>query len=100
MLLPVPPLDTVPTLSVPLLIVVTPEKVLLAFRSNVPVPFCVRFPVPVMPLLAKSVPWVTVSVRLKTKLPLLTIALLAESDPVVLPFPSCKVPVLIRVPPV
>ena len=73
---------------------------MLALRTNVPVPFCVRFPVPVMPLVVKSVPWVTVSVRLKTSVPLFTIALLAASDPVVLAFPSCKVPVLIRVVPV
>ena len=73
---------------------------LFALRANVPVPFCVRFPVPVIAAALKSAPWVTVSVRLKESVPLFTIVPLAESDPVVLPFPSCNVPALILVGPV
>ena len=59
-----------------------------------------RFPVPVMAAALKSVPCVTVFVRLKVSVPLLKMAPLAESDPVVPPFPSCKVPALILVSPV
>ena len=87
-------------LSVPLLTVVPPEYVLFAFRTTVPVPFCVRLPVPVMAAALKSVPCVTVFVRLNVSVLLLIMAPLAESDPVVPPLPSCKVPVLIFVSPV
>ena len=55
-------------------------------RVRVPLPAWVRFPVPEMTL-AKSVPWATVLVRLKARVPLLVIALLAERLPVVLPAP-------------
>ena len=65
-----------------------------------PVPFCVRLPVPVMPAELNSDPCVTVSVRLKVSVPLLLMALLAESEPLVPPFPICKFPPLIFVVPV
>ena len=73
---------------------------MLAFSTSVPVPFCVRLPVPVMPAVLNSEPCATVSVRLKVRVPLLLMALLAESEPVVLPFPICKFPLLIFVLPV
>ena len=73
---------------------------MLALSTSVPVPFCVRLPVPVMPALLNSEPCVTVSVRLKVSVPLLLMTLLAESDPLVPPFPICRFPPLICVLPV
>ena len=95
-----PPFPMELMLSVPLFTVVAPVYVLLALRTSVPVPFCVRFPVPVMAAALKSVPCVTVFERLNASVALFDMAPLAESDPVVPPFPSCKVPVLIFVSPV
>ena len=50
---------------------------------------------PLMPAALKSVPWVTVLLRLKTSVPLSVIELLVESEPVVPPLPICRVPALI-----
>ena len=65
-----------------------------AVRTTVPVPFCVRLPVPVMPAVLKSAPCVAIFVRLKTSVPLvpILIALSAERLPVVPALPSCKAP--------
>ena len=60
-------------------------------------PTCVNLPVPVMAAELKSVPWATAFDRLMVKVPLSAIALLVESDPVVLPLPSCSVPAVMVV---
>ena len=65
-----------------------------------PVPFCVRFPVPLIEAVLKSVPWVTVFERLKTSVPTTFIDPLVESEPLAPPAPSCKVPALTLVNPV
>ena len=59
-------------------------------RTKVPLPALVSVPVPEM--VPKLVPWVRVLVRLNESAALLVIALLAESEPVVLPAPICSVP--------
>ena len=69
-------------------------------RTKVPMPLCVRFPVPEIPAVLKSVPWVTVLLRLNERVPLLRIALLVERDPSAPPLPTCRVPPLIVVAPV
>ena len=58
-----------------------------------------RDPLPPMTL-AKSVPCVTVSVRLKASVALLVIALAVESEPLVAPFQIWSVPAFIVVVPV
>ena len=68
-------------------------------RIRVPVPLCVRLPVPEIPAVLKFVPWVTVLLRLNERVPLLRIALLVERDPSRPPLPSCRVPPLIVVAP-
>ena len=50
--------------------------------------------------LAKSVPCVTVLLRLNTRVALSVMELLVESDPVVPPAPTCSVPALMVVLPV
>ena len=59
----------------------------------------IRLPVPLMEL-AKFVPWVTVSERLRVSVPLFTIEALEEMLPVVPPVPTTSVPPLMVVAPV
>ena len=68
-------------------------------RVSVPEPFLTTEPVPLMALL-KSVPCERLSVRLKARVPLLVMALLAEREPVVPPAPIWSVPALMVVAPV
>ncbi len=64
-----------------------------AFSVVVPVPACVKEPVPEIALEVKSVPCVTALLRLIVKLALSVIAPpLLGSEPLVPPFPSCSVP--------
>ena len=56
-----------------------------------PVPAWITWPVPLsMPL--KSLPWVSVLVRLNFSVPLLLMTLSGLSDPLIPALPSCKVP--------
>ena len=54
---------------------------------SVPLPACVRPPVPLMPVPLKSVPCVTLLLRLKTRVPLSVMALPVGSAPTVPPSP-------------
>jgi hypothetical protein len=69
--------------------------VLVPLSVSVPLPFFVRAPVPEMILES-----VIESLRLKTSVPLLVIALLEEMEPVVPPVPIWSVPALMVVVPV
>ena len=80
------------TTSAPALTDVGPPYVLAAVSTVAPVPFCWNAPVPEITL-----PKVKVSERLTAKVPLLTTV--PRIDPLVPPFPSCKVPALIVVGP-
>jgi len=60
---------------VPDVALAVPLKVLGTLRTRLPVPACVRLPVPLMPAVLKSVPCVTVLLRLKTSVPLSVMAL-------------------------
>ena len=96
---PVPSAWALPICNVPLLTVVPPVWLLLPLRTMVPAPSCIMPPDPAT-VAAKSVPWVRVLERLNASVALLTMALLAESEPVAPPSPSCSVPALIDVAPV
>jgi hypothetical protein len=80
-------------------IVVPPEYVLFPERLSVPLPFWVSTPVPEITE-AKSVPWVTVLLRLKISVPLFVMELLEERLPAAPPLPIWSVPPVIVVAPV
>ena len=96
--LALPRLASAETLKTPVVRVLAPVNVLVPERMVVPLPAWVTPPVPLMTLL-KSMPWVRMSERLKMRMPLLTMALLRLSDPLVVPLPSCRVPALTVVSP-
>lgn len=83
----------------PFLTVVVPVKLLVPLSTSVPLPACVTLPAPLITL-AKSVPWVMVSVRLNASVPAFEIVLSGESEPVEEPAPICSVPPEIVVAPV
>ncbi len=87
------------TCKVPAVTDVAPVYVLVPVRTVVPLPTWDTAPLPLMTL-AKSVPWVSVLLRLNSSVALLVIALLAEREPVAPPAPICRVPSLIVVLPV
>ena len=61
-----------------------------------PLPICVKPPVPVIAAPEKAVPWATAPDSLMAKVPLLVMALLVERLP---PLPSWSVPALMVVAP-
>jgi len=73
--------------------------VLTPVRVRVPAPFLTSEPEPEIALAEKFVPWAMLSLRLKTRTPLLVMVLLVERLPVVPPLPICRVPTEMRVPP-
>jgi hypothetical protein len=92
---PVPEPLVLLTISVPVLTVVPPVKVLLPVSVSVPAPFFLRAPVPEI-----MVDTVRASLRLIANVPLLLMPLVEEIAPLVPPAPICSVPALIVVVPV
>ena len=99
-LVPAPSAPELLILTVPAVTETLPPKVLAPLRSvTPPAPAWVTVPVPEITL-AKSVPCVSVFVRLKTSEAFVISALPGEREPVVPPLPICSVPPFTMVGPV